>query len=102
MDTVLKADIFFFVATIAIVLITTFVVTALWYAIKILRTYKETSLIIKNTVLEVSQNVLHVEDTLKNFFENLNVIQLLRLAFTPKRKNTKNVKQEKEEHGTKE
>lgn len=100
METVLKADIFFFVTTIAIVLVTTFLVTALWYAIKILKTYKEVSEIVKDTVIEVGNNVVNAQDILKGFFEKLNVIQLFRSAFANKRKNAKNKKHE--EHGTKE
>lgn len=100
METVLKADIFFFVTTVAIVLVTTLLITLLWYAIQIAKTHKETAQIIKNTVIQVSHNVLSTQDTLKGFFEKLNVIQLFRSAFGFKRQNAKNKKHE--DHGTKE
>ncbi len=41
MESVMKSDIFFFVTTIAVVVVSVGVVIALWYAVRILRDVKE-------------------------------------------------------------
>ena len=100
MESILKADIFFFVTTIAIVLLTTLLATALVYLIGLLRTMRESSEIIKNTVSEVSKTILDAQENVGGFLQKLNVIQLFRSAFGTKRKNATNKKHE--DHGTKE
>lgn len=100
MDSILKADIFFFVTTVAVVLLTALIATFLVYAIHILRTARDTSEIVKSTVQHVSQSVLGAQENVEDFLQKLNVVQLIRSAFGGKRKNVK--KNKNEDHGTKE
>lgn len=100
MESILKADIFFFVTTVAVVLLTALVATALLHLIKLLRTMRESSEIIKNTVSEVSKTILDAQENVGGFLQKLNVVQLFRSAFGTKRKNATNKKHE--DHGTKE
>ncbi|MFZ2152412.1 MAG: hypothetical protein WAV09_04900 [Minisyncoccia bacterium] len=94
MESILKADIFFFVTTVAVVLLTALVATALLHLIKLLRTMRESSEIIKDTVTQVSQTVMGAHDNIGSFLQKLNVVQLIRSAFSGKRKATTNKKQE--------
>jgi hypothetical protein len=100
MESILKADIFFFVATVALVLLTTFLATALFHLIKLLRTMRESSEIVKDTVTQVSQTIIGAQDNVTGFLQKLNVVQLIRSAFSGKRKTTTNKKNE--DYGTKE
>ncbi len=100
MDSILKADIFFFVTTVAVVLLTALLATLLVYAIRILRTARDTSEIVKNTVRQVSQSVVGAQENVQDFLQKLNVIQLIRSAFGGKRKNVK--KNKNEDHDTQE
>lgn len=90
MNEILKADIFFFVATIAIVVITVLFGVASFYVIRMLRNLRDSSEIIKKTVTDVSNNVIGTQNHVKDFFEKLNVVQLISSAFTNKRKKNKN------------
>lgn len=100
MESILKADIFFFVTTVAIVLLTALLATALFHIIKLLRTMRESSEIVKETIAEVSKTISGAQEGLSGFLQKLNVVQLFRSAFASKRKNAKNNKHE--DHGTKE
>lgn len=100
MDAFLKADIFFFVTTVAVVLVTALFVTVLIYAIRIMRTARDTSLIVKDTAIQMRETLTDTKDNVSDFLQKLNVIQLIRSAFTSKRKNVK--KNKKEDYGTKE
>lgn len=100
MESMLKADIFFFVTTVAIVLLTALLATALVYLIRILHTLRASSEIVKDTVNQVSQSITGAQDNVLGFLQKLNVVQLIRSAFVSKRKNVK--KNNNEDHGTKE
>lgn len=90
MNEILQADIFFFITTISVVIVTILLVVALLYAIRLLRNLRDSSEIIKNTVIDVSRNVAGTQNYLKTFFEKLNVVQLISSAFSNKRKKNKN------------
>jgi len=100
MDTFLKADIFFFVTTIAVVLLTTLLATALVYLIGVLKNVRESSEIVKATINQLSQNIAGAQDSVDSFLQKLNVVQFIRSAFGSKRKNAKN--KTNEDYGTKE
>lgn len=100
MESILKADIFFFVTTVAIVLLTALLATALFHIIKLLRTMRESSEIVKDTVTQVSKTVMGAHDNIGSFLQKINVVQLIRSAFSGKRKTTTNKKNE--DYGTKE
>ena len=90
MNKILQADIFFFITTISVVIVTVLLIIVLFYAIRLLRNLRDSSEIIKNTVIDVSRNVMGTQNYLKDFFEKLNVVQLISSAFTSKRKKNKN------------
>ena len=94
MESFLKADIFFFVTTVAIVLLTALLATALLHLIKLLRTVRESSEIVKEMILEVSKTITGAQEGVSGFLQKLNVVQLIRSAFSGKRKTTTNKKQE--------
>lgn len=90
MNEILKADIFFFIATISVVVVTILFGIASFYIIRTLRNLRDSSEVIKKTVTDVSRNVIGTQNTLKDFFEKLNVVQLVSSAFTSKRNKNKN------------
>lgn len=90
MNEILQADIFFFITTVSVVIIAILLIVALLYAIRLLRNLRDSSEIIKNTVIDVSRNVAGTQNYLKTFFEKLNVVQLISSAFSNKRKKNKN------------
>lgn len=100
MDSILKSDIFFFITTIAIVLLTVLLATALVYLIGLLRNLRESSFIVKDTVTQVSKKITDAHENVESFLQKLNVVQLIRSMFINKRKSATNKKQE--DYGTKE
>lgn len=57
METLMKADAFFFVTTIAVALVAVALIVAIIYLIKILKNFKDTSDIIKDGAFEAKQNL---------------------------------------------
>ncbi len=68
METIAKADVFFFVTTISVVVLTILLITALFYIIKILKDFKEISGVVKKGVTHASG---HVEELCKNIEESM-------------------------------
>jgi uncharacterized membrane protein len=81
METLIHADIFFFISTISIVLITIGIVISLVYIIRILRNVSDVSDKVKEESTEILSDVKHLRGTIKQegfkmsyvfgFFKNL-------------------------------
>lgn len=67
METFIKADIFFFVTTVAVVLLTIFLIIVLWYAIFALKSIKELGDELKENIntasTEVKEIILHIKES---------------------------------------
>lgn len=79
MDTVMKADIFFFVTTIAVVVFMTLASIALWYLIKILRSVRRAADSLEGKIESASEQA-------EALYGKLTDSVLFNLIFTPKRK----------------
>jgi uncharacterized protein YoxC len=66
MDTLIHADIFFFISTIALVFISLALIIALMYLIKILRNVSEVSEKVKEESMEIIDDVKHLRHDIKH------------------------------------
>ncbi len=84
MDTLMKADIFFFISSISAVVLTIFAIIALYYLIRVLRDFSEISDTLKRGVDKASG---HLDDLVDMLMSNA----LFRFFFGKKRtrKNSK-------------
>ncbi len=84
MDTLMQADIFFFISSISAVVLTIFAIIALYYLIRVLRDFSEISDTLKRGVDKASG---HLDDLVDMLMSNA----LFRLFFGKKRtrKNSK-------------
>lgn len=82
MDTLLKADIFFFITSVAVVVLTILVIIALIYFIKILKNVKDISETVRDGVDNASS---HTEELLSKLTDN----PLFRFMFGKKRGDKK-------------
>jgi hypothetical protein len=57
MESILKSDIFFFITSISVVVISSFVLVALFYFIKMLRNFHKISIILKNYAEDADGNL---------------------------------------------
>ena len=87
MDTLLKADIFFFITSVAVVVLTILVIIALIYFIQILKNFKDISTTVRNGVDNASS---HIEELIDNILEN----RLFRFIFGKKKTEKKHHKKE--------
>ncbi len=90
MDTLLKADIFFFITSVAVVVLTILVIVALVYFIKILRNVEDISKTVRDSVDNASS---HVEELLNKLMDN----PLFRFIFGKKKESKKKRKKTTEE-----
>jgi hypothetical protein len=88
METVLKADIFFFVTTIAVVAITFVVIVALYYCIKLMRTLADISALVRDEAELIKNDFDSARDTIKANAEVVGTI-IGAVARGGKAKNTK-------------
>lgn len=86
MDTIIHADIFFFVSTIALVVITLGLIVALVYIIKILRTISNVSEKVKDESDEILADIKNLRGTIKRQgFGLRNVTELIKMVFGRKK-----------------
>ncbi len=57
MESILRSDIFFFITSVSVIIITIFLIVALFYFIKILRNFYKISEILKNYVKDTENNL---------------------------------------------
>jgi ABC-type bacteriocin/lantibiotic exporter with double-glycine peptidase domain len=96
MDTLIHADIFFFISTIALVFISLGLVIAIIYLIKILRDVSEVSHKVKEESIEIIDNVKTLRTDIKR--EGFRFASLLSF-FTAMFKKRRRSKKEKEKDG---
>lgn len=86
MDTIIHADIFFFVSTIALVVITLGLIVALVYIIKILRTISNVSEKVKDESDEILADIKNLRGTIKRQgFGLRNVTEFIKMVFGRKK-----------------
>lgn len=85
MDSILKSDIFFVVATVALIVLTVLFSIALVYAIRALRLIYASSKVIKTKVTQVANTI----EASKNFVKKATMVELIGSLFTKKQKGTK-------------
>lgn len=66
METFMKADIFFFITTIAVVVLTIFVAITLYYVIQILANFRKISDIMRGGAENVEESIKEVSENLAN------------------------------------
>jgi hypothetical protein len=66
METILKADIFFFITSVCTVFVTIFFLVALFYFIKILRNFSKISTIFKNSAEDMDENLREMGEHVRN------------------------------------
>ena len=103
MDTFMKADVFFFVTTLAVVLVSTVLIIALVYLIKVLRD-------VKDLIRDVKEEAESIMDDFEDFKQNISAkakffskfvgavtsATFIQNILRPKDKPRKNVKYEQE------
>ncbi|MFM7088295.1 MAG: hypothetical protein ACKOW9_02055 [Candidatus Paceibacterota bacterium] len=87
MDTLMKADIFFFISSISAVVLTIFAIIALYYLIRVLRDFSNISDTLKRGVDKASG---HLDDLVDMLMGNA----LFRLFFGKKKTTRKNSKKD--------
>lgn len=85
MDSLLKSDIFFVVATVATLVLSTLLAIALAYAIRAFKLLSDSSKIIKAKVTTLGETV----DGAHSFVRKMNVVELFRSLVSKRRKGTK-------------
>ena len=69
MESLLRSDIFFFITSVAVVVVTIFLVVALWYVIRILRNVKDVSDLIKKESVFVINDIAGVRTSIRKLVE---------------------------------
>lgn len=93
MQTIIHADIFFFISSVALVFLTLGLLIALFYGIKILRDVAHISKVVKEEGTEIVSDVREIRGKLKervsSVTSNFEVIKSLFGALTRRKKRTK-------------
>jgi uncharacterized protein YoxC len=85
MDTLIHADIFFFISTIALVIISIGIVISLVYVIRILRNVSEVSDKVKEESTEILSDVKELRGTIKKEgFKMKHAVKFMKGLFTKK------------------
>lgn len=71
MQNLIQSDVFFFITSVAVIVVTIFVLVVLWYLISILRNVKEVSDIIKKETLFFSGDLADFRKKIKKLFDSL-------------------------------
>ena len=66
MDTFIQADIFFFITSVSVVLLTLLIIICLFYLLKILKNFKDISDTLKNGVEEVGGHLEDIAESVEN------------------------------------
>jgi hypothetical protein len=90
MNSLIHADIFFFISTIALIVITVFVAVALFYVIKVFKTLHEASQIVKQKVSHIAGRI----DDVENFIEESSVLHWIQ-SFTGRKKRSSRTSSQK-------
>ena len=68
MDTVMKADIFFFITSIAVVFLSIFVIIALYYLIRALKRFSKLSETLEDNIGDASEDIKEMTEQVKESF----------------------------------
>jgi len=71
MGNFIQSDIFFFITAVAVILVTIFVLVALWYIIRIVKNVKDVSEIVKRETVFFSGDLTWTRNKIKKFFQSL-------------------------------
>lgn len=74
METVMKADIFFFITTIAVVLFTAVLITVLYFVLKLVRVFTEISEIVRDEAQLIKDDIDGARDTIRSNAEVVGTI----------------------------
>ncbi len=88
MDTLIHADVFFFITTIAVIMVTSFLVVALFYIIEILKNFRDMSRMLRNGVKGASNSLEDLANMIKE-------IPILKFIFGTPKKTRKSRTKEK-------
>lgn len=92
MDTLIHADVFFFITTIVVLVVGTFLVIALIYIIEILKNFRDISKTFKKGTDKMGESA----EAVMNFIINNKLFQMFFGNIKPKAKRKTNKKDEKE------
>jgi len=68
MENLIQSDVFFFITSIAVIIVTIFVLVMLWYAIRILKNIKDVSEIAKSGASFLSGDLSDMRKKIKKLF----------------------------------
>jgi uncharacterized protein YoxC len=71
MQNLIQSDIFFFITSIAVIIVTVFVLVILWYVIRILKNVKDVSEMVKSGTLFLSEDLSGIRKKIKKLFDSL-------------------------------
>jgi len=69
MESFIQSDIFFFITSVAVIVVTIFILTMLWYIIRILKNVRDVSEIVKEEALFLSGDISRVKSLVGSFFK---------------------------------
>lgn len=68
MESLIKADIFFFISTIAVIVLIVFIATTFYYVIKILKNVRDSTDALKDEIRAAGQKVSEIEKEIADSF----------------------------------
>ncbi len=71
MQNLIQSDVFFFITSVAVVLVTILVLVMFWYVIRILKNIKDVSDIVKSGTVSFSGDMSSVRKKIKKLFDSL-------------------------------
>jgi uncharacterized protein YoxC len=78
-NNLIQSNVFFFITSIAVVVIGVFLTIALWYVIRILRNVKDVSEIIKKQTIFISGDLSGAKNKIKKLFDSLTKLILRKM-----------------------
>lgn len=70
MSSFVQSDIFFFITSISVVLVTGFILIMLWYVIRILKNVQDVSEVVKDKTFSLAGDVAGMGEGLKKLFQS--------------------------------
>ena len=86
MDVLLRSDIFFFITSVAVIVVTVFLVVALWYVVRILRNIKDVSEMVKKEGAFIISDIAGVRVSIRKLVEAMINTVKKKVSGTKKRK----------------
>ncbi len=69
MENLIQSDVFFFITSIAVIVVTVFILVILWYVVRILKNVKDVSDVIKKESIFVLSDLSSLGEKIKKFLQ---------------------------------